>query len=194
MKVASARRSISAASSMSGWSRRSVSSIHQPWTQLCQSKLPKNTGCRTLRRERVRVPDHHVVELVRILPHDVAKGDAGKIAGGVLRSIAVIRRPGSRSGAMLQTNSGIAVPACCRMTPFWLFQLEQGSRDDIEIGGHRSQQRAAKARQHTHCADDRRRSHHIGRISSGMPMAAAMTGKAAKALPMMIVNSAMPTQ
>ena len=41
------RARIAAASEIAGNSRASASTCHQPWTQLCQSKLPKKIGCST---------------------------------------------------------------------------------------------------------------------------------------------------
>ena len=76
---------IACASGMSGNSRRSVSSVHQPWTQLCQSKLPKKIGCSARGGSASSSPSRTWSSLCGYSLRDMAERDAGKPRGDVRR-------------------------------------------------------------------------------------------------------------
>ena len=92
----------------------------------------------------------------------------------------------------MAASNGSAVGICARITPYWSFSSSKRGRHEIEVGRHRGHQRPAEAGQHADRADHRR----IAAVrldQQGTPIAAVITGKAAKALPMIIVNNAMPS-
>ena len=94
---------------------------------------------------------------------------------------------------MLTPSSAMPVGICTLMTAFSVGQFEQRRRHDVEVGRHGRHQRAAIAREHADGGHDRGVAAEPVSRSSGSPMPAVITGNAAKALPMTMVNSAMPT-
>ena len=92
---------------------------------------------------------------------------------------------------MLTTSSGSAVGICARITPFWSFSSSRAAGTILKlaaIGVINVPQKPASMPTAPITAG----SPPYAWISSGTPIAAVITGKAAKALPMIIVNSAMP--
>lgn len=84
---------------------------------------------------------------------------------------------------MVHTGKGTAVGSCGLDRAALVLQVRQRGRNGGEVSGHRRAQRPTEAGQHAHREHQR-----------GLPIAAVITGKAANALPMITVNSAIPTR